>query len=103
MLKFMNTNCVTVRDFIFGNINEAETLIFLIVKWILWSTRFHGGDAIIYKITEVQLRITFDKENILDKLFNAKWNQYSIFEKQDFWITLKDFRNSHLQQKKILP
>ena len=78
MLKFLNTNCITVRDFIFGNSNKAETLIYLIVKWLLWLTRFHGSILSIHKIlSEVKLRITIDKNNLSDQIFNAKWNQYT--------------------------
>ena len=78
MLKYLNTNCITVRDFIFGNSNKAETLIFLIVKWLLWSTRFHGSILSIHKIlSEVKLTITIDKNNLSDQIFNAKWNQYA--------------------------
>ena len=78
MLKFLNTNCITVRDFIFGNSNKAETLIYLIVKWLLWSTIFHGSNLSINKIiSEVKVRINIDKNNLSDQIFNAKWNQYT--------------------------
>ena len=70
MLKFLNTNCITVRDFIFGNSNKAETLIYLIVKWLLWSTRFHGSNLSINKIiSEVKVRITIEK----NKIFQIKY------------------------------
>ena len=49
ILRVLRTNCITVNDFIFGNNNKAETLIFLVAKWLLWSTRFHGSDLNIYK------------------------------------------------------
>ena len=50
ILRVLRTNCITVNEFTFGSNDKAETLIFLVAKLLLWSTRFHGSDLNIYKI-----------------------------------------------------
>ena len=78
ILRVLRTNCITVNEFIFGNNNKAETLIFLVVKWMLWSSRFHGSDLNIHKIiSEVKLRISIDRNKLSNFIYHAKWNKYT--------------------------
>ena len=75
MTKIINT--LETTEFMFGSLDRALNVLFLVAKKLIWQARFYNKRFRLTEyIREVKLHITADANKLSDRAFVEKWETY---------------------------